>query len=127
LTAGGNSRKWLTAVVAAAADYAGDWEPQWAAAAAAGGGGGRQRQGAARDDIDGGETMQVWIFASFVFISLILLEGNLLKLGNPYWGPTKQPTIGHGGINAPLTICLKCGKTWPPSAADQSVAQLRHC
>ncbi len=45
LTVGGDGGKWLTAVVAAAADYAGDWGPQWAAAAAAGGGGGRQRRG----------------------------------------------------------------------------------
>jgi hypothetical protein len=88
-----------------------------------GGGGGRQRRGEAGDDIDGGEAMQVWIFASFVFISLILLEGNLLKLGNPYCGPTDQPTIGHGGVNAPLTIRSKCGKTQPPSAADQSVTK----
>jgi hypothetical protein len=35
--------------------------------------------------------------------------------------------IGHGGIYAPLTICWKCGKTWPSLAADQLVAPLRHC
>ncbi len=65
--------------------------------------------------------------------SIVLLEGNLLKPGNPYCGlstnrqPTnnQQPTncpkrnwntasIGHSGIDAPLTICWKCGKTWPP-------------
>ncbi len=27
----------------------------------------------------------------------------------------------------PLTICSKCGKTWPPLAANQSAALLRRC
>ncbi len=35
--------------------------------------------------------------------------------------------IGHGGINAPWTICSKCCKTWAPSGADQLVAPLRCC
>jgi hypothetical protein len=33
--------------------------------------------------------------------------------------------IGHGGVDAPLTICWKCGKTQPPLAAERSVAPLR--
>jgi hypothetical protein len=35
--------------------------------------------------------------------------------------------IGHGGIYAPLTICWKCGKTWPSLAADRLAAPLRRC
>ncbi len=71
--------------------------------------------------------------------SLILLEGNLLKPGNPHCGPTNQwpmtsrratkiqPQYNCTCVNAPLTICLKCGKPHPPLAADQSVALVRRC
>ncbi len=52
---------------------------------------------------------------------------------NDQW-PTNQPqrnwntvTIGHSGIDAPLNICWKCGKTRPTLAADQLAAPLKRC
>jgi hypothetical protein len=73
--------------------------------------------------------------------------GKLLKSGNLYCGPTinhgstidyrpttnlqqrnqNTATIGHGGVDTPLTICSECGKTLPPLVADQSALPLRRC
>ncbi len=56
-----------------------------------------------------------------------LLWTNQRPIHQPLAEDLISAEIGHGGIDAPLAICWKCGKTWPSLVADQSAAPLRCC
>jgi hypothetical protein len=56
-----------------------------------------------------------------------LLVTNQPMTNQPLTDKLKYSRVGHGGVNAGLIICGKCGKTQPSLAADQSTVLLRRC